>query len=178
VAGNRTLWEEGRHRGRLVGLASSVAALVVVLLNLVGAGQIGLFFDLPFVVICVAAALAIKPTEFFVVGVLPPLLMAGTITVLGVLDRASVANKGDGLVQAVVSGLAHHATALVVGYTLTLAILALRQIATHNAGQLRKQPPRPVERPTTRTAPAPQAPLVPRQAEPARDLQEPRQRTS
>jgi hypothetical protein len=122
----------------------------VVLLNVVGAGQIGLFFDLSFVLICVVAALAIRPAEFFVVGVLPPLLMGGTITALALLDRTSVADEGDGLAQAIVSGLAHHATALVIGYGLTLAILALRQIAVRNAGRLRKGHATP--RPTTAPA--------------------------
>ncbi len=141
MAGNRTLWEEGRYTGRLVGCASATAALLVVLLNLVSAGRIGLFFDLSFVLVCVVAALAIRPAEFFLVGVLPPLLMAGTITVLAVLDRSSVADERDGMVQAVVSGLAHHVTALLIGYALTLAILAVRQVALRNAGKLRASIP-------------------------------------
>jgi hypothetical protein len=37
----------------------------------------------------------------------------------------------------VVSGLAHHARALVAGYGLTLALLALRQVAIRNAGRIR-----------------------------------------
>jgi hypothetical protein len=158
VAGNRTQWEEGRHKGRLVGCASAAAALLVVLLNLVGAGQIGLFFDLSFVLICVAAALAIGPAEFFVVGVLPPLLMAGTIAALAVLDRTSVADEGDGLVQSIVSGLAHHATALVVGYALTLVILALRQVAVHNTGRLRRSRHAPPPKPQVRAVPAQRQP--------------------
>ena len=36
-----------------------------------------------------------------------------------------------------VSGLAHHAGSLVVGYALTLGILALRQVALRNAGAIR-----------------------------------------
>lgn len=138
-------------------VSAAVAALIVVLLNLVGMGRIGLLFDLPFVLICVVAALVIRPREFFTVGVLPPLLMVGTIAVLAVLDRTAIAEEGDGLVQAVVSGLAHHATALVVGYALSLVILALRQIAGRNAGRLRSPQPtsraRPVRRmPSQRTA--------------------------
>jgi hypothetical protein len=126
----------------------------VVLLNLVGADQVGLFYDLSFVLISVAAALAIRPTEFFVAGVLPPLLMAGTMVALAVVDRSAVADSDDGLVQAVVSGLAHHATALVVGYGLALAVLALRQVAMKNSGRLRKPTP-PVRRSAPREAMAP-----------------------
>jgi len=141
VAANRTLWQEGRAPGRLVGFASAAAALVVVLLNLVSEGRIGLFFDVSFVLICVGAALAVRPAELFVVGVLPPLLMAGTVTALALLDRSSVADPQDGLVQAVVSGLAHHATPLVIGYALALTILALRQLAARHDGRLRRSAP-------------------------------------
>jgi hypothetical protein len=42
----------------------------------------------------------------------------------------------------VVSGLAHHAGALVAGYGLTLAVLALRQVAARNAGTIRSSRPR------------------------------------
>ncbi len=159
VADNRTLWEEGRVPGRLVGTCAAAAALIVVLLNLVSAGHIGLFFDVSFVLICLASALAVRPAEFFIVGVLPPLLLAGTVALLALVDRSSVADAGDGVVQAVVSGLAQHATALVVGYALTLAILALRQVARRHAGRLRqsaKTPRPPVRGPQGR-------PTVPRQ---------------
>ena len=79
-------------------------------------------------VVCVAAALCVRPREFFAVGVLPPLLMLGIVLALALLTRKAVADEVDGLVQAVVSGLAHHAGALVTGYGLTLSILAVRQL--------------------------------------------------
>lgn len=134
---SRTLWEEGRHRGRLVANAAGVAALLLVLAELVRAGDLTWFFDVGFVAICVTAALLVRPRDFFVIGVLPPLLMAGTVAVLGLVDRGAVADPRDGLAQAVVSGLAHHATALVLGYALTLGVLALRQVAARNAGTIR-----------------------------------------
>jgi hypothetical protein len=134
---SRTLWEEGRHRGRLVANAAGLAALVVVVFELARTGGITWVFDGAFVVICLSAALMVRPRDFFVVGVLPPLLMAGTVAVLALVDRGAVADTRDGLVQAVVSGLAHHATALVVGYGLTLVVLALRQVAHRNAGTIR-----------------------------------------
>ena len=136
-APTRTLWEEGRHPGRLVVGVAALALLVAVLLSLLLGNRIGLFFDLAFVAVCVAAALAVRPQDFFTVGVMPPLLLAATVTVLAVVDRAAVARADDALAQAVVSGLAHHAIALVVGYALTLAVLALRQVALRNRGTLR-----------------------------------------
>ena len=101
---------------------------------------ISLFFDLMFVVVCVAAALAVRPRDFFLIGVFPPLLMAVTLLVLAMVATGTIADPRDGLIQAVVSGLAHHAGSLVAGYVLTLVVLALRNVAIRNAGGLRRRP--------------------------------------
>jgi hypothetical protein len=131
------LWEEGRRPGRQVVTLSTVGTLSVAGVNLLLTEELSLFFDLTFVVLCLIAALAVRPRDFFVVGVLPPLLMVATITLLAVFARSAVAEEVDSLVQAVVSGLAHHAGALVAGYALALAILAVRQVALRNSGRLR-----------------------------------------
>ncbi|MGZ5416258.1 MAG: DUF6542 domain-containing protein [Nocardioides sp.] len=133
----KTLWEEGRHPGRLVAHAAGAAALLVVLAHLLLTDDLTVAFDVAFVMICVAAALAVRPRDFFVVGVLPPLLMAGTVLVLAIFARGAVADPRDGVVQATVSGLAHHAGALVLGYVLALVVLALRQVAMRNSGTIR-----------------------------------------
>jgi hypothetical protein len=124
---SRTLWEEGRQPGRLVAHAAAGVTLLVVLANLLLAHRLTLFFDVVFVLTAVTASLTVRPRDFFVIGVFPPLLMAGTVLVLAVVDPTSVADPGDGLVQAVVSGLAHHSGALVAGYGLTLLVLAIRR---------------------------------------------------
>ncbi len=137
VSSRRTLWEEGRHPGRLVATSAALGALLVVIIDLSLTGQLGMLFDLAFVTICVAAVLAVRPCDFFVVGVLPPLLMFGTVLTLAVTARGAIADEVDGLVQAVVSGLAHHAGSLMAGYALTLAIMSLRQLAMRNSGRIR-----------------------------------------
>jgi hypothetical protein len=109
----------------------------VVVVDLVAFRGMTVLFDVAFVLVCVAAALAVRPRDFFVIGVLPPLLMLGTVAVVALTFRGSVADEGDGLLQAVVSGLAHHSGSLVTGYALTLVILALRQVAMRNAGAIR-----------------------------------------
>ena len=133
----RTLWEEGRHAGGLVLAAAALLVLAVVLLDLAIFDGLSIAFDIGFVLVCVAAALGVRPRDFFTVGVFPPLLMAGTVAVLAVLSRGAVAEPSDGFLQALVSGLAHHAGALVVGYGLTLMLLAVRQVALRNAGTIR-----------------------------------------
>jgi hypothetical protein len=133
------LWDEGRRPGRQVVALSTLATFAVAWLNLTLTGGLSLFFDLTFVVLCLVAALAVRPRDFFAVGVLPPLMMMSTITVLSLVARGAVADEVDGLLQAVVSGLAHHAGGLVAGYALTLGVLALRQVALRNAGRLRSR---------------------------------------
>ncbi len=117
--------------------AAGLVVLLVVLLDLRVFDDLTLLFNTAFVLVCVAAALAVRPRDFFMVGVFPPLLMGGTIAVLAVASRGSVADPHDGFLQTLVSGLAHHAGALVAGYALTLAVLALRQVALRNSGILR-----------------------------------------
>jgi hypothetical protein len=118
-----------------------LAAAGLVALDLALTHGISWVFDVGFVLLCVAAALTVRPRDFFPVGVLPPLLMAAVVLVLALFVRTAIADAEDGLVQSFVSGLAHHAGALVAGYGLTLLVLALRQVALHNAGSLRTHRP-------------------------------------
>jgi hypothetical protein len=131
---------------------AALAAAGLVALDLALTHEISWVFDVGFVLLCVAAALLVRPRDFFPVGVLPPLLMAAVVLLLALFVRTSVADARDGLVQSCVSGLAHHAGALVTGYALTLLVLALRQVALHNAGSLRGHRPQTgsARRPQTR----------------------------
>lgn len=126
----RSLWEEGREPGRQVVVLGLAVTLTVVALDLVLVGQISLFFDLCFVALCLALALSVRPGDFFTVGVLPPLMMTGVFVLVGALAPEAIAAEGDSVVQSVVSGLAGHSGALLAGYALCLATLALRQRVT------------------------------------------------
>jgi len=121
------LWEEGREPGRQVVLLGVALALTVVALDVLVSGRLSLFFDLCFVVLCLYLALRVRPRDFFTVGVLPPLMMVGLFLLLAVTERTSIARAGDGVTQAVISGLAHHSGALAAGYALCLGCLAYRQ---------------------------------------------------
>jgi hypothetical protein len=104
-----------------------LVGLVALSANLAITSSLTLAFDIAFVLVCLAAALAVHPRDFFRVGVLPPLLMLGLITLVAVVHRPWIAEPGDGLIQAVVSGLAHRASGLLTAYLLVLAVLAMRQ---------------------------------------------------
>ena len=120
-------WADGIEPGPRVVLLGVAVTLTVVSIDLLLGGELSLFFDLCFVALCLGLALAVRPGDFFTVGVLPPLLMLATFTLLGIVNPAAVADAGDGVAQTVVSGLAIHSTALVAGYAACLVTLALRQ---------------------------------------------------
>jgi hypothetical protein len=127
VSEARTLWEEGREPGRQVVALGLALVLTVAALDVVGGGEVGAVFDLAFVVVCVAVALLVRPQDFFTVGVLPPLLMLAAFALLAATRPDAIARSTDGVVQAVVTGLAHHAVPLGVGYALCLACLGVRE---------------------------------------------------
>lgn len=102
------------------------ACVLLIAIDRVASAELGAIFDIGFVAVCAVTALAIRPTEFFVVGIMPPMLLLGLFVVLGILDRGSIAAADDSLVQSVISGLAHHSGALLIGYGIALGILALR----------------------------------------------------
>ena len=153
----RTLWEEGHESGRQVVVLGVALALTFTALDLLVFGRLTVLFDIGFVLMCVAVALLVRPRDFFTVGVLPPLLMVGSFVLIGIARPAAIADAGDGAIQAAVSGLSHHAGALIVGYALCLGVLAVRHRVLgqrereRQASQLRQDSNRPGSPAPTRT---------------------------
>lgn len=125
----RAIWDDGREPGRAVVALGVAVALSAIVVNVALVGRVTMFFDLWFVLLCLGAALLVRQSDFFTVGVLPPLIMVGSFALLAVDRPGAIASSRDGFVQAVVSGLAHHSVALVCGYALCLAVLFARQRA-------------------------------------------------
>lgn len=121
-----TVWEEGRWSGRRVTRFSMLVCAVLVVVDIAATGRLERIFDSGFIVLCVGTALAVRPQDFFRVGVLPPMLLLGVAVVLALGHRSAVASADDGLIQSVISGLAHHSGPLVVGYALSLGVLGIR----------------------------------------------------
>ena len=141
---------------RVVRLAA-LAGVLVLALDLVIHGHPSFVFDVGFVMVCVGAALAVRPQDFFAIGVLPPLLLLGLMALPAVIHRAWVGSAGDGVLQAVVSGLAHRATGLLIAYLLTLAVLGMRQqVRRKRLAALRSRPRyEPQAQVNLETSPAP-----------------------
>jgi len=115
--------ETGRQ---VVGLGLAVVLTVVALDHLM-VGHLSLFFDLCFVTLCLGLAFRVDDAGLYVVALLPPLLMLAAFALVGAVAPGLVADPRDGVVQAVVSGLAHHSEALAVGYAVCLATLEHRR---------------------------------------------------
>ena len=127
MSDSRTIWDDGRENGRAVVALGAAVALSAIAVNPAMVGRVSMFFDLWFVLICLGLALLVHPRDFFTVGVLPPLIMLGAFVVLAAGRPEAIASPRDGMVQAVVSGLAHHSVALIAGYALCLVTLLVRQ---------------------------------------------------
>ncbi|HYJ28651.1 MAG TPA: DUF6542 domain-containing protein, partial [Nocardioides sp.] len=85
-----------------------------------------LFFDLCFMVLCLGLAALVRRSDFFLVALLPPVLMTVVFAFVALVARDAVADPSDSVLQAVVSGVATHGIALFIGYALCLGWLAWR----------------------------------------------------
>lgn len=137
-----TIWEEGHLSGDRVTRLAVLACVLLVLLDVAITRDLSTLFDFGFVLICVGMAIAVRPSDFFRIGVLPPILLVSVCAVLAIVMRGAIADKGDGFVQAVVAGLAHHGVALFVGYFMALAVLAVRHKVLTTRSTRRHHPKR------------------------------------
>ena len=76
--------------------------------------------------VCATVAMLVRPQDFFTVGVLPPLVMVAVFALVALWRQDALAPRDGGPVAAVMTGLAHHAVALGVGYAGCLLCLAVR----------------------------------------------------
>ncbi len=119
-------WEVGREPGRQVVSLGVALTLTAVSIDVLLSGRLTLFFDLCFMVLCLGLAVLVRRRDFFLVAVLPPVLMTAVFAFVALVARGAVADRGDSVLQAVVSGVATHGVALFVGYALCLGWLGWR----------------------------------------------------
>jgi hypothetical protein len=113
----------------VVALAAGAVAGCLVLNLALTAGRLTFFFDLCFIVVCLLAAGAVRQSDLFVVGVLPPFLYAAAIAAL-TLGHPGAIPSSPGVDKVFLTGLAAHAAGLVFGYAVTLAVLGLRSVSS------------------------------------------------
>ena len=122
----RPLWDRENRGSEVVALATALT-LTAAATEITLTSHLGLFFDMCFVAVCLVAATTVRPRDFFTVGVMPPLLLLATMLLVALNGTHVIAARGDSIVQAVISGLAHHSVALFVGYAASLVTLVLRR---------------------------------------------------
>lgn len=119
----------------------------VLLLDLAVTGRLSLLTEVWFVLVCAASALVAARSAFFTVGVLPPLLMLGTLSLLTMLDPAAVTADHLAFPSTVLTGLALHAGALIAGHATALGIIARRHVVAQPDTVRRRVSGSPARRP-------------------------------
>ena len=127
-------WEVGHEPGRQVVSLGVAVTLTAVSTDVLLAGSLTFFFDLCFMALCLALATLVRRRDFYLVALLPPVLMTVVFGFVALVARDAVADPRDSLLQAVVSGVATHGVALFVGYALCLGWLGWRLHREGDAG--------------------------------------------
>ena len=125
-------WEVGHEPGRQVVSLGVAVTLTAVSIDILLVGRLTIFFDLCFMVLCLGVAALVRRRDFYLVALLPPLLMTAVFTFISLVARDVIADPADSALQAVVSGVATHGIALFIGYALCLGWLAWR---LHHEGE-------------------------------------------
>jgi hypothetical protein len=105
-------------------LGSGACAAIDVALT----GRLSLFFDLCFVTVCLAGAMAVRRADLFTAGVLAPLAFAAVVLAVSLGSPQAIVAAGD-VSRVFLTGLAQHAGALVSGYAVALGTVAGRVAA-------------------------------------------------
>ena len=119
-------WEVGREPGRQVVSLGVAVTLTAVSIDVLLVGRVALCFDLAFMVLGRGGAALGRPRDFYLVALLPPLLMTLVFAFVALVARDAIADPADSLLQALVSGVATHGVALFFGYALCLGWLGWR----------------------------------------------------
>ncbi|MEI2808801.1 MAG: DUF6542 domain-containing protein [Nocardioides sp.] len=120
------LWARGSESARAMLALGLAVVLTAVVVELLFSGSLGWLFDLGFIVACALIALRVRPGDFTSVAAWPPVIMLVTVWLLAMTSRPVIARPDDSLVQTLVTGLAHHALAMAIGYAVCLGILGWR----------------------------------------------------
>lgn len=140
-----TFWQEGQEQGRQVVVLGVALTLTAVAVDVLLVGRLTLFFDLCFMALCLGLAALVRRQDFYLVALLPPVLMVVVFGFISLVARDAVADPRDSVLQAVVSGVATHGLALFVGYALCLGWLGWR---LHRKGDLVSELERELGQPT------------------------------
>lgn len=133
-AARRTPARMARHdlTARHAIVAACLAMTAIVLLDLMD-GRLGLLYSVGFVLIVATVPLSVDVRNLFPTGVLPPLMLIGSLLAVCVVDPSAIQVTGlaadASLVARMIAGTIDHGMTLFVGHGLALAIITLRILA-------------------------------------------------
>lgn len=119
-------WIHGTEPARPLWALGAALTLTAVAVDHVLSGHLTFFFDVCFIATCTLLAFRITPGQFTSAAAMPPVLMLGVLVFLSIVSPATIADQGDGFIQALVSGLAHHAVGFAFGFAAALGVLQYR----------------------------------------------------
>jgi hypothetical protein len=128
-----TWWQVGHEPGRQVVSLGVALTLTAVALDVLLVGSLTLFFDLCFMALCLGLAALVRREDFYLVALLPPVLLVLVFGFVAIVAREAIADPRDSFLQAVISGVVTHGVALFIGYALCLGWLGWR---LHRKGDL------------------------------------------
>lgn len=109
------------------------ALTVVTILDLLD-GSLGFVFGIGFVLIVITVPLWVSERALFGPGILPPCLMMSAIVIIAIFAPSAIDTSASGgdptLIERVLAGLLNQASALVIGYTGALIVIALRRLSS------------------------------------------------
>ena len=127
VSPTQPSWLYGTEPGRAIAPLGLALVTTTVAITWTLGSKLGLFYDLTFVTVCLLLAVRIQRDEFGFAVTLPPALMGAVLLLLAVASPETIADEGDGFVQAFVTGVATHSLALLVGWAFALLALEARR---------------------------------------------------
>lgn len=105
------------------------AMTLVTMLDLLD-GRLGLLFSVGFILIAGTASLSVDLDSLFPTGVLPPVLLFGTLWLVAVVSPSAIQVDGlaatAGVMARLIAGVIDHGMTLVIGHGLALGIIVLR----------------------------------------------------
>lgn len=108
------------------------AMAATAILDIVVDGKLGTLFSVGFILVSITAPLSVDIRALFAPGILPTLLMVGSIAVFAIIAPSTIPAEGlaasADTVQRLIAGIIDQATALVVGQLLALGVIGLRII--------------------------------------------------
>ena len=80
-------WEVGREPGRQVVSLGVAVTLTAVSIDVLLVGRLTLFFDLCFMVLCLGLAALVRRRDFYLVALLPPVLLTAVFAFVALVAR-------------------------------------------------------------------------------------------